>query len=48
MNDQAPTPITDQIANLPLPVIIAVIAGATFLRFVFKKTDHPIARGVSD
>lgn len=48
MNDQAPTPITDQIANLPLPVIIAVIAGATFLRFVFKKTDHPFARGVSD
>lgn len=48
MNDQAPTPITDQIANLPLPVIIAVIAGATFCRFVFKKTDHPFARGVCD
>ncbi|MFN7830228.1 MAG: signal peptidase I, partial [Armatimonadota bacterium] len=41
-------PITDQIANLPLPVIVAIVAGATFLRFVFKKTDHPFARGVSD
>lgn len=48
MNDQVPTPITDQIANLPLPVIVAIVAGATFLRFVFKKTDHPFARGVSD
>ncbi|MEY3600933.1 MAG: hypothetical protein RL169_177 [Armatimonadota bacterium] len=48
MNDQVPTPITDQIANLPLPIIVAIVAGATFLRFVFKKTDHPFARGVSD
>ena len=48
MNDQAPTPITDQIANLPLPIIIAVIAGATFLRFVFRKVDNPAVRGISD
>jgi len=48
MNDQAPTPITDQIANLPLPIIIAVIAGATFLRIVFRKVDHPAVRGFSD
>lgn len=48
MNDQAPTPITDQIANLPLPIIVAIIAGATFLRFVFRKTDHPVIRGFTD
>lgn len=48
MNDQAPTPITDQIANLPLPIIIAVIAGATFLRFIFRKVDQPFVRGLCD
>lgn len=48
MNDQAPTPITDQIANLPLPIIISVIAGATFIRFLFRKVDHPAVRGFTD
>lgn len=48
MNDQAPTPITDQIANLPLTVIVAVIAGATFLRLIFRKVDHPVVRGFTD
>ncbi len=48
MNDQVQTPITDQIANLPLPVIIAVIAGATFFRFIFRKVDNSFIRGICD